>query len=471
MSSDGTGAFVALNRFGLGGRPGDIVRIAGDPRGFVLSQVTPRVLDLGVQLPGSAEALVALRRVAMAKNRMDAMLPPPTQAAAMEPAPPPMKPAKDMLGPPVPPPPENALFQAEAEARFKRLATADGGLAERLVAFWANHFCISSAKGAGVRIMAGPFEREAIRPHVFGRFADMLLAVEKHPAMLYYLDAQDSIGPTSKAGQNGRKGLNENLAREILELHTLGVDGGYTQADVTSLARIITGWTVTFPDEDTVNGGRFAFNPNRHEPGDHMVLGRTYLEEFSERQGEAVLADLAAHPATARHVARKLVRHFVADDPPPALVQRLAQVFSETNGNLAAVTRALVSAPEAWAAPPAKLRSPLGYLTAMMRATGFSPDTPALLNQLRQLGMPLWLPPGPNGFGDVFGEWGTPEGIDARLDIAAQWGRQASVDPVSVMTEVLGPVVSPQTRQAVTRAESRAQGLAILFMSPEFQRS
>ena len=199
-------------------------------------------------------------------------------------------------------------------ARIEHARTTDAAFLERLVMFWSNHFCVNANKGA-VLGMAGAFEREAIRPHVLGRFADMLLAVEQHPAMLIYLDNQASTGPNSQVGRNRGRGLNENLAREILELHTLGVDGGYTQADVTNLARVITGWTVGQPNQPNAEHGRFHFAPARHEPGRHPVLGKRY-GDAGVRAGEACLADLARHPSTARHIARKLAAHFVAETPP-----------------------------------------------------------------------------------------------------------------------------------------------------------
>ncbi len=184
-------------------------------------------------------------------------------------------------------------------------------MSKQLVAFWSNHFCISANKGELARIWAGAFEREAIRPHVLGRFGDMLKAVEQHPAMLFFLDNQQSIGPESRAGLNRKRGLNENLAREIMELHTLGVHGGYTQEDVTSLARIITGWTFAGREGRLGSPGTFAFNANAHEPGPQKLLGKTY-EDTGLGQGEAALADIAHHPSTARFVATKFVRHFVA---------------------------------------------------------------------------------------------------------------------------------------------------------------
>jgi uncharacterized protein (DUF1800 family) len=492
MSQDAPAILIALQRFGLGARPGDPARIAGDPRGSVRAQLQARdaaLLASDALEPGDrAFRLTRLSEMQRERERsrtamlgasdmaggMAASMAPTAPMAFADPksAAPPDKPT------PVPgkpeakpePPVEQKLFRAEVSARFERLAHTETGLLERLVAFWSNHFAVSVAKGNSVRVLAGPFEREAIRPHVLGRFADMLHAAESHPAMLFYLDNNQSVGPTSRNGINGKRGLNENLAREILELHTLGVDGGYSQADVTSFARVITGWTVTSPDEDFLYGGRFTFGPARHEPGDHAVLTKVYAEGGVE-QGRSVLDDLARHPATARHVAKKLAAHFVADDPPPALVDRLARRFAETEGDLGAVTLALVDSPEAWQTPLAKLRTPQDFVAAALRATGKLPDIGAILGALNALGQPLWQPPGPNGFSDATAAWASPEGMSTRLDLAAQWGRQnGALNPKDLLDAVLGPDVSPETRQAVARAESRQQGLALLFMSPEFQR-
>lgn len=451
MSQDAPAALIALHRFGLGARPGDPARIAGDPRGFVAAQLaTPAAarLDDPVLLPGDA----AFRANRMAELQRDRArrAPPGTQ--------------------PLPGAVEDMLFRAETATRFHRLATAGDGLLERLVAFWSNHFAVAIAKGNHLRVLAGPFEREAIRPHILGRFADLLRAAETHPAMLFYLDNNQSIGPQSRAGLAARRGLNENLAREILELHTMGVGGGYTQADVTALARVITGWTITSPDDDALYGGRFTFAPARHEPGAQTVLATSY-PEAGAGQGTAVLDDLARHPATARHLSRKLAAHFLADDPPPAVVDRLAATWQESGGDLAAVTGALIAAPEAWTAPLAKLRTPQEFGIALLRAAGQPPPPQVVLGAFAALGQPLWNPPGPNGWPDRTADWASPKGFDARLDLAAQWGRQnADNDPRALADALFGPALAPETRAAVARAESRAQGLALLAMSPEFQR-
>jgi uncharacterized protein (DUF1800 family) len=319
-------------------------------------------------------------------------------------------------------------------------------------------------------VMAGAFEREAIRPHVLGRFADMLRAVETHPAMLFYLDANQSIGPLSRNGLARRRGLNENLGREILELHTLGVDGGYAQVDVTALARAITGWSVVWPDDDMIHGGEFAFGPARHEPGAHQVLGQAYGQD-DQAQGLAILDDLARHPATALHIARKLAAHFIVDAPPPALVDQLATVFLSTDGDLGAVMRALVEAPIAWEAPLAKLRPPQEFLVAAMRAIGAVTESGAVIEMLNNLGQPLWQPAGPNGWGDTVADWAAPQAMNARLDLAAQWGRRNdAVDPVGLADAVFGSALARDTRDTIARAESRRQALAIMLMAPEMQR-
>jgi uncharacterized protein (DUF1800 family) len=479
-----TAALHAINRFGLGARPGELRRVLKDPRDHVRAQLD-QAGALAIRadgLPSAEEAIRANRIAEMARERERARqrVEVADMAAGVAAARGAAAPASSgqMTSPPAraversrqEPQIEQSLFRAEAAARFNGLLTTETPLLERMVLFWSNHFCVSVAKGGNLRASAGAFEREAIRPHVLGRFPDMLKAVATHPAMLFYLDNNVSTGPNSRAGRAGRRGLNENFARELLELHTLGVDGGYVQEDVTTLARILTGWTVTNTDEDLLYGGRFTFAPARHEPGSHTVLGVVYGEGGPE-QGFAALQAMAAHPSTARHIARKIARHFVADEPPPSLVARLEQTFRETQGDLARLTRALVDADEAWDAPPTKLRLPLEWVTACLRSTGRVPETQQVLGWLNALGQPTWQPPGPNGFPDRAAAWISPEGVDARLDLAAQWARlNATQNPRDLLDEVLGPCASAETRQAVARAESRQQGLAILFMSPEFQR-
>ena len=388
-----------------------------------------------------------------------------------------MAPAEAMQpNPPKPPPqPLNIIqktFRAEALARLQRAVIADCGFVERLVVFWSNHFCISANKGGLARMWAGSFEREAIRPHVLGRFGDMLKAVEQHPAMLFFLDNQQSLGPDSRAGQNRNRGLNENLAREIMELHTLGVGGGYTQDDVTSLARIITGWTFAGRQGQLGTPGTFVFNANAHQPGAQRVMGKVY-QANGVAQGEAVLSDIARHPSTAKFIATKFSRHFVADDPPQALVARLQDVFTRTDGDLRALAIALLDSNEAWQAPLGKMRSPYEFLVASGRLLARNPEDPGpYLSSLNVLGQPLWSPAGPNGFPDSNAAWAAPEGMKLRLDISAQIASRlaAGTDPRDLLELAVADAASEDTRRTIERAESRQQALALLLMSPEFQR-
>jgi uncharacterized protein (DUF1800 family) len=357
------------------------------------------------------------------------------------------------------------IFRKEARARIDAALDAEIGFVERLVWFWSNHFCVNAEK----TVMAGAYEREAIRPHVLGRFADMLLAAEGHPAMLLYLDNAQSIGPDSVAGINRDKGLNENLAREILELHTLGVRTVYTQDDVTNFAKVLTGWTIRQTASDPDHGGEFVFIKRMHEPGPGTVVGKEY-DEAGVEQGRAVLADLARHPATAKHVATKLALHFIADDPPPALVQKLTDRFLDTDGDLKEVTMAMIAVPEAWAPEQAKIKRPGEWIVAALRATGERGDIGRILGAQALLGEPLWRPPAPKGFSDENAAW--LDGLAQRLDMANAFAHREglAIEPKAIMKEALGPLASAETRQTIARAESRPEALTLLLMAPEFQR-
>jgi uncharacterized protein (DUF1800 family) len=530
MARDTQTALVALNRFGFGARggaAGDLVNAASDPRGFVKAELgrpngallempgllsTPALADavfayqaevkkareaaaksgaapseanpaLPVADDKAQRRSLSLNSVAMEMSGKEPGMKPPengnanaAMAASEAMAPNAVQPVVGQPNAPKSPPqPLNVIqktYRAEALARLQRAVIADCGFTERLVTFWSNHFCISANKGELARIWAGSFEREAIRPHVLGRFADMLKAVERHPAMLFFLDNQQSLGPDSRAGQNRKRGLNENLAREIMELHTLGVGGGYTQDDVTSLARIITGWTFAGRQGQLGAPGSFVFNANAHQPGAQRLLGKIY-ENNGVGQGEAALSDIARHPATAKFIATKFVRHFVADDPPPALVARLQEVFGKSDGDLRAMALALLDSDEAWQAPAIKLRSPYEFLVATGRLLARIPDEPGLyLNSLNLLGQPLWTPAGPNGFPDSNAAWAAPEGMKLRLDVAAHVAARVggNIDARDLLELVAADAASPETRRTIERAESRQQALALLLMSPEFQR-
>ena len=463
-------AALALHRFGLGPLRNSIAAIAADPRGALLEELDrPGAGQITPALPSSAAAARAVfqfqaeqrarqKLASRAKKLVEAgtQLPRVTPDAAAT--------RQEPHQPPLP----QRLILNEAKARFDAATGADIGFVERLVWFWSNHFCISADK---IPAMAGPYEREAIRPHVLGRFADMLQAVESHPAMLFYLDNVQSMGPDSTAGIDRDKGLNENLARETLELHTLGVRTGYTQSDVTNFAKVLTGWT-WFPPFEPLHGGEFVFNPILHEPGEQIVLGKRYADNGMQ-QGRAVLADLARHPATAHHIAGELAAHFVADEPPPALVAKLEKTFNDSGGDLKAVATTLITADEAWTPQRTKLKPPAEWIVSVLRLTDGGPLVPIgqVMGAQAQLGAALWRPPAPNGYSDREAAW--IDGVPHRLDLANQFANRLAMgmDPLGMLDSALGPLASSHTRDTVARAESRAQALTLLIMSPEFLRS
>jgi uncharacterized protein (DUF1800 family) len=376
-------------------------------------------------------------------------------------------------------------YRAQVLARAQSAALTDRPFAERLVHFWCNHFAISADKGV-VFGLAGTLENEAIRPHVGGRFVELLTAVEQHPAMIAFLDNQFSVGKDSDAARIAARrnaaadtprrefGINENLAREILELHTLGVNGGYSQADVTSFAQIITGWSIGGGKGRLAGGvpGRFYFRENLHEPGAKTVLGKTYYEQ-GQRQGEAVLDDLARNPATAHFIASKLVRHFIADDPPPAAVERVTRAFLKTGGYLPEVYAALIASPEGWDADARKFKTPEDFVFSTLRSLNVSPNQPEeVVRTFDLLGQRQYTPGSPAGWPDTSKSW---DGSDALMHrvlwasrVAAKY--EQGVDPVDLAASSLGAYARPETLTALRRATSSSQGLALLLMSPEFQR-
>ncbi len=376
-------------------------------------------------------------------------------------------------------------YQEAVAARFAAAVASDTPFAERLVHFWANHFAVSADKLTVVGL-SGWLEFEAIRPNIFGRFADMLNAVERHPAMLLYLDQAQSIGPNSPIGARisargvRQVGLNENLAREILELHTLGVRTGYGQADVTEFARALTGWTVSGISRGPIarllgadtNPGDFVFVAQVHEPGARKIIGKSYPQQ-GEAQAAAILSDLALHPATARHIATKLARHFAGDAPPAALIARLEKDFLKTGGDLTSLYAVLIASPEVWTATAAKFKTPWDWAVSAMRASGAG--AAALRNApnfLNELGQPTWRPKSPAGYDDVMQSWAGPDALYRRVEAAERLVRlaPAGVDPRALGQRLFPGTLSDTTAQAISRAESPQQGLALLLCSPEFMR-
>jgi uncharacterized protein (DUF1800 family) len=457
-------ASIAVTRFGLGAKPGEIERARADPTGFLIRQISPAGGEQPEgQLETTAEVCQAFNdyRIAnqAAKQAGDPKADPVKQARTL---------IRDTAG-------------AEFLARARLGCLTEAGFSERWTLFWCNHFTVAANK-IFTSGLVGPFEREAIRPHVFGRFEDLLVASSRHPGMLYYLDQAQSTGPDSMLAQRrGKGGLNENLAREIMELHTLGVGSGYTQTDVTEFARALTGWSFIGPEGpqrrgpimETGQAGDFIFRAYSHEPGVRRILGRAYAQD-GEQQARAVLHDLAVHPATAHHIAVKLARHFVADDPPPSLVARLEKSYASSGGQLDHVARTLVTAPEAWAPAALKFKTPYEFLISSHRALNAQPQAPEkMANILNSMGQKPFSAPSPKGWPEEAQVWAAPDAVIKRM----AWSETFAAEnaplmgaPVEVAQNALGERLSPLAATAINRAESRPEALSILLMSPEFQR-
>lgn len=455
-------AAIACNRFGLGARPGDLDKV-NRQSAWLLDQLqgpsrTPKELR---DLPDSASLLVEvqeLRRERRAARKADEDI---TVAYGRF--------VRD-------------AYIEQTAARYRHAASTDLPFHERLVHFWSNHFAVSADKQP-LPAIAGLMENEAIRPNVSSNFVDLLMAVEKHPAMIVYLDNQRSIGPNSTLGNRANRrrsdqefGLNENLAREILELHTLGVNGGYTQQDVTTFAKVITGWSIGGANErgrfaDGVPG-KFEFREVIHEPGPQRVLGKKY-NESGLQQGESVLRDLAIHPSTAHFVSTKLARHFVADEPPAALVDELTKAWLSSAGDLSTVYQALLESEAAWDPAHRKYKTPHDFVISTLRAFDHVPDDPRLIvGALDLMGQTPFRPGSPEGWPDTAEQWGGADALYKRIEWSNTVARRigSRVDPIDLGDAVLGPRFKPETRKAIARAENRIQGMTLFLASPDFQR-
>lgn len=485
-------AAIAANRFGYGARPDSLRVIAGDPRGWVKAQLTPEVrppaalaslppceddlINIGrffvsVRLrgPEAQRARERLRREGVTDAMIDGSNVEDNYRAYML-----------------------RRYAEAVSAKVLTVVASERPVFERVSAFWGNHFTISALKP---QVMSLPqsFEREVARAHACGRFANMLLAATKHPAMGVYLDNAVSIGPNSAWGRNRRlmpqlgfggqrpSGLNENLAREILELHTLGVNGGYTQADVQGLALLISGWmferpplTSYFNEQRGQRSGAqlFRFEANAHEPGEKTLLGARYPAGL--QGGEQALLMLARHPSTARHLATKLARHFIADAPPPDAVARIARAFTDSDGDLAITMQALVDSPEAWTPTLAKFKRPDEFMVSALRAFN-AREVPsnAIVAGLDTLGQRPYTAPGPDGWADVADGWLSADAVWKRLEWTQAFAERvarADLNPLALAEATLGPSLSTATREAIQRAESPTQAVVLFLMSPEFQR-
>lgn len=425
-------AIQAMIRFGLGASATDTGPEA--PAAWLSGQLSgPDPAPLPPDLPSSADGLILLRE--QQKLRL---------------------PGQSLIGP---------LYNLDVAAHSHALLFSPAPFRERLVWFWANHFTVSIRQG-GTAAVVGPYMREAIRPNATGSFFAMLLAVMRHPAMLMYLENDTSVGPNSSVGLKAGRGLNENLARECLELHTLSPAAGYTQQDVTEFAKILTGWSI---DRKGTRPG-FVFNPAAHEPGDKVLLGRRFPP--GEAGGLMALEFLATHPATYRHLATQLCVHFVSDSPSPASVDAIVAALSDSQGDLGQAADAVMKLPEAWSSPLSKFRTPQDFAVAALRLAALPSDQPPYLGSLMAgLGQPLWAAPLPNGWSDQASDWASPDGMMRRIDMGyGIAGHIADRDPMALAQAALGPLLSDATASTIRHAGSRQEALALLFASPEFQR-
>ncbi|WP_027209840.1 DUF1800 domain-containing protein [Burkholderia sp. WSM2232] len=506
VSPNLTSAAIALNRFGLGARADDTPPAA--PKAWLLAQLEhyeprpaawadqPDSLALSSELEQQRRQLREQRQrnPGNAGGASPANTQANTQGDQMAASPGTAKQDKDAE--------RKALhveirdrYRSAVNARVTSALTTPTPFVERLVHFWANHFAVSTEKPA-VAALAGSFEAEAIRPHVLGRFEDMLVAVERHPAMQVFLDQTRSVGPDSMAALRAaarnpqrRRGLNENLAREIMELHTLGVRSGYSQSDVTEFAQALTGWSVAnTPVSAGTSGmsgtaaapiaqtaavpGTFVFREALHEPGVRTVMGRRY-DQRGEEQALAILHDLAAAPATAQHIGSKLARHFIADTPPAGASDKLANAFQTSGGDLPTVYRALLDLHEAWSPTAAKFKTPWEWAISSMRGLGWQD-----LGKLQaaplfaQLGQPVWRPGSPSGYDDVAASWAAPDALVRRVEAAQRFAARVGdrLDARSLGQVLLPGSLGAPTTVAIARAESASTAIALLLVSPDFQR-
>ncbi|SAL30601.1 DNA-directed DNA polymerase B [Caballeronia udeis] len=464
-----TPAAIALNRFGLGARAGEAA--PSDPKGWLKSQLSGASYQAMPQALGDQPASTAL--AAEFADRQNAI-----RNAGADDKQAVRKSYNEKL---------RDIYRSAVNARFVSALQTPTPFAERLVAFWSNHFAVSVEKPP-VAMLAGSFEAEAIRPHVLGRFEDMLVAVERHPAMQIFLDQARSVGPDSPAAERAaakhpdrKPGLNENLAREIMELHTLGVRSGYDQNDVTEFARALTGWSIGAMGggmgaagrrNDAAAPGQFVFRQPLHEPGTRTIMNRQY-DQPGQQQALAVLHDLAASPATAQHIASKLARHFVADTPPPALVDRLAGVFSATNGDLPSVYQVLIDSHEAWSPVDAKFKTPWDWTVSSLRGLGLNDlGNMQIAPLLTQLGQPVWRPGSPAGYDDIAASWAAPDALVRRVELAQRFASRIgdTLDARTLGDQLLAGSLSDATASELSRAESAPTALALLLVSPDFQR-
>ncbi|XPF95181.1 DUF1800 domain-containing protein [Colwellia sp. RE-S-Sl-9] len=451
-------AVIATNRFGLGAKPNEHKEVKKDPKAWLINQLnTTPAVSFDDDLPTSdeiAEALTELRLFKKSLNKKNA-----NGSASLV-----SKTDQEKLKK-LQKYPRNVYLTLSSDTLVQAIQS-DNSLNWRLLDFFSNHFSVT-AQGQVMTALAPTLEREAIAPHLLGSFEDMLLAVTQHPAMLIYLNNEKSFGPASKLGKKG-KGLNENLAREILELHTLGVNGGYSQQDVTELAKGITGWSVSNFTKDKSVG--FTYRGTGHEPNTRKLLG-TSFNNNGLKQGESMLKYLARHSATAEHLCFKLARHFIADAPPQILVEKMVKRWKLSNGKIKDVVIEMINAEESWSEHSFKFKSPREFVISTFRGVGQNNiQGKQVLKALTVLGQRPFNAGSPAGYSDYQQDWNGASAIMSRIELSAQYAARRKPNAEKVLMNTLSDSASELTYNSVIRAESRQQAFTLLLMSPEFQR-
>lgn len=449
-----------LNRLSFGPRPGDIDRIAATGiKAYIQSQLQPESIPYSAELRRQLDGLETLQMspVPLLKNPD---LQQSNQQSAQE------KRRNSRMW-------TRKVFDQSVEARLRRAIGSDRQLEEVMVEFWFNHFNVFAGNGLS-RLWVGAYEREAIRPHVFGHFRDLLGATARHPAMLFYLDNWLNSAPNSKRPRGKFRGLNENYARELMELHTLGVDGGYSQDDIVACCRIFTGWSMTRSARQAGNDSGFHFDANRHDFSDKVFLGTT-IKGRGIAEGEQALDILARHPSTARHISYKLAQYFVADEPPANLVNSLERRFRQTDGDIRAVLETLFESGEFWNHKyyNSKFKTPYQYIISAVRATGAeNPQIKSLFGALRQMEMPLYGCRTPNGYKNTRDAWLNPDAILRRVSFATLLGQGRWVGgkvDAAMLAKTLGNNFSDRTLEVIETSPVKLRS-GLILGSPEMMR-
>ena len=479
-----------LDRVAFGPTAEDVrhVEAVGIER-YIAEQLDPAAI---AEAPALNERLAALQTLALNPIQLFRQYGPPRPAGGVRPTPEEIEARRRAA---------RIVLEQASEARLVRALYSRRQLNEVMVDFWFNHFNVFAGKGLD-RLWVGAYEEQAIRPHALGRFRDLLLATARHPAMLFYLDNAQNSAAGSKLPNGRDGGLNENYARELMELHTLGIDGGYTQDDVVALARILTGWGLARPGVRPPDDSGFLFDASRHDTGPKRLLGRD-VAGGGEAEGLEAIDMLARHPATARHIAFKLAQHFVADAPPAALVERLARRFADSDGDIRAVLQVLFASREFRASVGGKYKTPYRYILSAARAAGTPADNPRpLLNAMARLGMPLYLCQTPDGYPDTADKWVSPDATVVRVGFAVALaagdlptgaappspeegigmavsppavqaavprGRRTEPVDAAALARLLAASLSPATRAAVAAAAPE-QRAALMLGGPDFMR-